>query len=157
MYPVKLHFDKVLRRIRKLLSNGHSAEALVTSVFTFEKLIKRSLRHAIVARGFTVEQVSILLDRKGFEELQRMWEVFERDHKRLPEILGSTWQNMPKAKTMRNHLVHGNKVYSLDDCKSYARDVLTALEKLHEYVIDEYGADPWTKRPRKRATPPWKP
>ena len=110
--------------------------------------MKRSLRRAIVARGFTLEQAAILLDGKGFEELKKMWEVFERDHKRLPAILGSAWQHVPKAKKMRNDLVHGNAVYDLKDCKDVTAEVLKALDKLHEFVVDEYGVDPWSKRPR---------
>jgi class 3 adenylate cyclase len=89
MHPVKLRFPQVLARIRKLLQNKHNAEALVTSMFTFEKLMKRSLRRAIVARGFTLAHADILLDGKGFEDLRSMWEVFEKDHKRLPAILGA--------------------------------------------------------------------
>ena len=58
-------------------------------MFTFEKLMKRSLRRAIVARGFTLAHADILLDGKGFEDLRSMWEVFEKDHKRLPAILGA--------------------------------------------------------------------
>src|SRR5690348_7325624 len=98
MYPVKLSFAKVIRRIKALLSD-HPAEALVTSMFTFEKLVKRSIRRSIVARGFTVEQAEILLARAQFDDLKRMWEVFECNHQRLPEILGAKWQHIPEAKT----------------------------------------------------------
>ena len=155
MYPVKLTFPKVLLRIKKLLKNQHYAEALVTSVFTFEKLMKRSLRRAIVAQGFTLEQADILLNRKGFDELKTMWEVFEKDHKRLPVILEQSWQYIANAKTKRNNLVHGNQVYDLSECKESTEGVLEALEELHDYIVDEYEVDPWSKRPRKKASLSW--
>jgi hypothetical protein len=157
MYPVRLSFESVLRRIEKLLANGHAAEALVTSVFTFEKLVKRCLRRSIVARGFTLRQAEILLDRAQFDTLTRIWEVFECDHKRLPAILGRYWQDIPDAKSMRNDFVHGNAVYDLDDCSEYANEVLKALKKLHEYGLATFGHDPWTKRPQEKIGLRWKP
>ena len=44
MYPVSLGLDEALKRIDKLLTNGHSAEALLTAVFTLEKTMRRSLQ-----------------------------------------------------------------------------------------------------------------
>ena len=83
MYPVRLRFNAVTDRIEALMTNEHSAEALVTSVFTFEKLMKRSLRRAIVARGFSVAQADKLLDRDGFDALVSKWDIFERKHRTI--------------------------------------------------------------------------
>lgn len=157
MYPVKLSFANVVLRIETLLANGHAAEALVTSMFTFEKLIKRCLRRSIVARGFTLDQAEILLDRAQFDSLVRIWEIFEKDHKRLPALLGKYWQDIPEAKTMRNDFVHGNAVYDLDDCSESTKKILTALKKLHEYGLAVFGHDPWTKKPKKKAELKWAP
>jgi hypothetical protein len=57
MYPISFGFYTAEQRIHKLMENGHHAEALVTAVFTFEKLVMRSLRGAIVARGFAAARL----------------------------------------------------------------------------------------------------
>ncbi len=67
MYPVKLGFDEAIRRARSLIDNGHHAEALVSAVFTVEKTLRRSLRFAIVARGFTSGQADKIIGRSGLE------------------------------------------------------------------------------------------
>jgi hypothetical protein len=46
MYSVRLGFRTALKRIGALKRNKYNAEALVTSVFTLEKLMRRSLRLA---------------------------------------------------------------------------------------------------------------
>ena len=53
MYPLRVGFKEALNRIGALLSNGHDAEALVTSVFTLEKLMRRSVKIAVPSPGFT--------------------------------------------------------------------------------------------------------
>ncbi|WP_067219109.1 hypothetical protein [Stappia indica] len=155
MYPVRIGFDQALERIESLLGNGHHAEALVTSMFTLEKLIKRSLRRAIVARGFTRDQADTILGRDGFDNLKEKWPVFERQHRSLPEILDQNWQPIPNAKKMRNDLVHGIKVYDLEDCRIMASAVLTALRALHTFVTQDYGSDPWDTQPRPKAQLQW--
>jgi hypothetical protein len=151
MYPVRIGFDEALSRICKLLNNGHDAEALVTSVFTFEKLMRRSLKMAILSRGFTSKQSDTLIGRRGFKDLKNVWAVFDRDHRTLPVAIGNDrWQHVPKAVEMRNDLVHGNRVYELDVCRSYANHVLTALKSLHSQVFKDYGRDPWMKLPIRR-------
>ena len=69
MYSVRLGFRTALKRIGALKRNKYNAEALVTSVFTLEKLMRRSLRLAMLARGFTSNQVTRLIGRKGFKEI----------------------------------------------------------------------------------------
>ncbi|RWO22166.1 hypothetical protein [Mesorhizobium sp.] len=155
MYPIRIGFDQALERIESLLRNGHDAEALVTSMFTLEKLIKRSLRKAIVARGFTREQADTILGRDGFDSLKEKWPVFERQHRTLQEILDQNWQQIPEAKKMRNNLVHGIKVYDLEDCRTKASAVLAALRTLHAYVMQDYGSDPWNTQPRPKAQLQW--
>jgi hypothetical protein len=98
MYPVRLGFNAAAKRIQSLIRHGHHAEALVTSVFTLEKTIRRSLRSAIIARGFTGKQADQLLGRKGFEELKSAWEVFEKNYTSLPTFVGNQhWQFVPEA------------------------------------------------------------
>jgi hypothetical protein len=110
--------------------------------------MKRTLRRAIVARGFSVEQADKLLERNGFEQLLAKWEIFEKEHRTLPTILGPEWEPIKGAKGMRNELVHGNKVYPLTECRTTAKAVLSALRKLHKFAVEDYGVDPWQKQPK---------
>jgi hypothetical protein len=125
-------------------------EALVTSVFTFEKLTRRSLRVAILARGFTSKHADDLLGRKGFEELKNLWEVFDIRHRSLPAIIGNAeWQHIPTAVTMRNKLVHGQEVFALPKCETYAEHTKKALQTLHRTIRADYGTDPWATLTRR--------
>jgi hypothetical protein len=157
VYPVRIGFDEVLQRISALQGNGHHAEALVTSVFTLEKLMRRGMRMAILSRGFTSKHATHLLDRKGFRDLREMWDVFDKEHQSLPNFIGQqTWRHVPEAVDMRNHLVHGQEVYSLAKCETYARHVVAALSKLHGQISTNYGHDPWAKlTARKVSKLPW--
>lgn len=146
MYPVSLGFEEAVRRIEKLLKNGHAAEALVTSVFTLEKTVRRSLKLAILARGFSLKQSDRLVEGKGFKELREYWDIFEKNHRPLPEFIGNVdWQFVPEVVTMRNKLVHGQKVYKLSECEIYTKHILNALKRLHANVKKEYGKDPWVR------------
>lgn len=43
MYPVSIGYAGAIQRINDLMSNGHHAEALVTTAFTVEKTLRRTL------------------------------------------------------------------------------------------------------------------
>lgn len=146
MYPTRIGFQVAVDRINALRANGHNAEALVTSVFTLEKLMRRSMRLALISRGFTSDHAKRLLQRKGFKDLKEIWEIFDKDHQKLPAIVGARdWQNIPKAVEARNQLVHGHKVFGLSYCETLTAYVMTALQKLHAEVVERYGLDPWDK------------
>lgn len=146
MYPTRIGFDSALGRIKALRSGGHSAEALVTSVFTLEKLMRRSMRVAIVSRGFTSKQAENLLKNRGFKNLKEIWDIFDRDHETLVQVIGErVWQHIPKAVAARNDLVHGHRVFSLADCEMMASQVVAGLQNLHSEVTKRYGQDPWAK------------
>ena len=103
MYPITLGFDEAINRIEALLNNGHNTEALVTSVFTLEKTMRRSLKIAILARGFSLKQSQRFTERKGFGELKEMWDLFDKDYRTLPAFVGNGhWQHVPGAVAMRN-------------------------------------------------------
>jgi cobalamin-dependent methionine synthase I len=95
------------------------------------------------------------LGRDGFDSLKEKWPVFERQHRTLQEIIDQNWQQIPEAKKMRNNLVHGIKVYDLEDCRTKASAVLAALRTLHAYVMQDYGSDPWNTQPRPKAQLQW--
>ncbi len=146
MYATRIGFASALGRINALRAGGHSAEALVTSVFTLEKLMRRSIRVAIVSRGFTSKQTKQLLNKRGFKDLKEIWDIFDRDHETLANVIGQRdWQHIPKAVTARNELVHGHRVFSLADCETMASHVMAGLQKLHSEVTKRYGQDPWAK------------
>lgn len=151
MYPISLGFDEAVNRIETLLNNGHDAEALVTSVFTLEKTMRRSLKIAIYSRGFSLKQSQRFTERKGFNELKDMWDLFDKDFRTLPAFIGNQhWQYIPKAVEMRNKLVHGVQVYKLSECKLFVTHVLSALKQLRATVQAEYRRDPWVRMTGKR-------
>lgn len=156
MYSVSLGFPQAEARIRKLLKNQHSAEALLTSVFTFEKTLRRALKYCIVARGFTSMQSEEILGRRGFKELQGLWPCFSRNHETLPVFIGGSWQHVPPAVTMRNKLVHGERVFNLADCEDAANQVLTALTTFRARLQAEMQFDGWSRIPtRRKGNLPW--
>lgn len=151
MYSVNLGFNEAIDRIESLLKNEHNAEALVTSVFTLEKTMRRSLKIAILARGFSLKQSQRLTERKGFNDLKSMWDLFDKDYRSLSIFIGEDfWQHVLPAVEMRNKLVHGVRTYNSTACKNSAVHVLSALKKLHETVQIEYKCDPWQRIAGKR-------
>jgi len=103
MYSVRLGFDSAKKRIKKLITNGHHAEALLTSVFTFEKTIHRTLKQLIVSAGFKNKDAKKLLKQiQGFKKQKEIWSCFDPNGKNLPEIIGNKhWQHINKAVEMR--------------------------------------------------------
>jgi hypothetical protein len=150
MYPVGLGFAEAELRIKELLKNGHSAEALLTSVFTFEKTLRRTLKYCIVARGFTSKQAEEILGRRGFEELTKLWPCFSPKHQTLQVFIGANWQYVPTAVKMRNKLVHGVQVFNLTDCSSTANQMLKALNDYRAKLQTQVGFDGWSRMPVRR-------
>lgn len=145
MYSVRLGCDEALSRIKKLQKNDHHAEALITSVFTLEKIIKRSLLYFVIARDFTSKHADLLLDEKGFDQLKTLWPCFEYHHRTLAESVGNNeWQHVPTAVTMRNKLAHGERVYDLAECREYTNRVMAALKALRVNLKNELGIDAWS-------------
>ena len=158
MYPVSLGVNEARSRIEGLLKNGHHAEALLTSVFTVEKTLKRTLKYIMIRRGFTSGHADKLLDRyKGLAALRDVWSCFDTESKGLPELVGDEhWRRLPEAQTMRNKLVHGERVYKLADCRVLAEYVLASLGRITSVFRQRYGYDGWTKLPtRKKSALSW--
>jgi hypothetical protein len=157
MYPVSLGYLEARKRINKLIQNGHHAEALVTSVFTFEKTLRRSLQFCAIARGFTSKQVQLLFERNAFEKLKLVWPCFERNHRTLPEFVGANdWQHVMRAVGMRNKLVHGERAFLLADCEAATTGILNALDAFQAKLKAEFSFDGWTRLPvRRKAMTLW--
>lgn len=145
MYPVRLGFSTAKSRIRKLISNGHHAEALLTSVFTFEKIIHRTLKQLVVSAGFRNADAERLLKQvQGFKRQKDIWSCFDPKGRNLPAIIGNNhWQHVNKAVEMRNALVHGSRAYDLDKCKEMAENILELLDQTVCSFNTEYGYDGW--------------
>jgi hypothetical protein len=128
----------------------------LTSVFTFEKTLRRALKYCIVARGFTSMQSAAILGRRGFKELQGLWPCFSRNHETLPVFIGASWQHVPSAVDMRNKLVHGERVFKLTDCEAAANQVLTALLAFRAKLQVQMQFDGWSRVPaRRKGKLPW--
>jgi hypothetical protein len=146
MYPISFGFHTAEERINKLMENGHHAEALVTAVFTFEKLVMRSLRGAIVARGFTSAQADKIIGPSGLNRLKEMWVIYDKDHRRLIDhIPARDWQIVTKAVEWRNKMAHGKQSYILEDCKNLAVRILGISNEFRATINTHHGVDPWSR------------
>jgi len=145
MYPVRLGFDTAKKRIKKLQQNAHHAEALLTSVFTFEKIIHRTLKQLVVSSGFRSKDAERLLKQlQGFKKQKEIWQCFDPQNRNLPEIIGNAhWQHISKAVEMRNNLVHGKRAYSLEECRTAAGNILDLLDQTVSAFSNAYGYDGW--------------
>ena len=147
MYPVRLGFDGAIKRMRKLIRNGHSAEALLASVFCVEKTLRRTLRQLVVSAGFTSKQAETLCSTvRGFDAIKKNWRVFDPHGRTLPSFVTSTqWQDIKTGVEMRNKLAHGERVYELAACKKQATAVLDAFSALRTAFQSTYGFDGWER------------
>lgn len=154
MYPVSLGYSVAKQRITALLNNGHDAEALVTSAFTVEKTLRRTLRQMIVSAGFPSRIADkMLASHNGLNRLKEAWELYDPKHRTLSTIIGSAdWQTFKTTATMRNKLVHGERVYNLADCQKQATDTLAALDRVKAAFDKEYGYSGWSKHSVRKAS-----
>ncbi len=157
MYPVNRGYLEAETRMNNLIQGGHHAEALLASVFAFEKTVRRTLRFCALNRGLTSKQCDKLFKNSGLEAMKEVWPIFEKQNRALPDFIGQKiWQPVPEAVKMRNKMVHGVRVFSLNDCKEKAELVITALETLRNRSISELSCDPWSRLPGKKASClPW--
>lgn len=150
MYPVSIGYAGAVQRIKYLINNGHDAEALVTTAFTVEKTIRRTLRQLVVSAGFrSIDAEKIVKGLGGLERLKDTWELFDPKHRKLPGFIGDDWATFVETAKMRNKLVHGERVYNLADCRTAANNTLDALDRLKAAFDTEYGYSGWD-RPRAR-------
>ncbi len=145
MYAVRLGYETAVRRIRKLMSNGHHPEALVTSMFTVEKTLRRTLRQIVVSAGFASKYADkIVGNLRGLDALKKAWELYEPNNTQLSAIIPSEdWKLFKHAAKMRNKMVHGERVYELETCKKEAEQVLDALDRMKTDFDERYGYSGW--------------
>ena len=147
MYPLKLGYDAAKKRIDSLTKNGHHSESLVTSVFTAEKTIRRTLRQLMVSAGFKSSIVNKMIRRlNGINQLIDAWELYDPKHRKLTEIVAPIdIQTIKEAASKRNRLIHGEQVFKLDLCKDQTRKVLESLDKIKDIFDNEYNYSGWAK------------
>lgn len=145
MYPVKLGYDTAVNRIRMLITNGHHPEALVTSMFTVEKTLRRTLRQIVVSAGFASKYADkIVGNLRGLDALKKAWELYEPNNISLSSIISaSDWKLFKDVAEMRNKMVHGERVYQLETCRKEAEEVLIALNRLKNDFDSRYGYSGW--------------
>ena len=145
MYPVKLGYKIAISRINKLIKNGHHPEALVTSMFTVEKTLRRTLRQIVVSAGFASKHADkIVGNLRGLHALKNAWELYEPNSTKLSDIISQEdWQLFNDVATMRNKMVHGERVYEIATCEREAKRILVALDKLKTDFDERYGYSGW--------------
>ncbi len=151
MYPVHLGYDTAISRIHSLIEHGHQAEALVTSMFTVEKTLRRTLRQLIVSAGFTSPIANIIIARlRGLTAIQDAWKLYDPQNEQITDFVSSSdWQTFKYCAEMRNKLVHGERVYDLVDCKKRSQEIVHALTRLKGLLDQRYGYSGWTSGSRR--------
>ena len=147
MYPVTLGYDEAKKRIESLLRDGYCSEALVTAVFTVEKMFRRTLRQIIVSAGFTSKAANDLIrSANGLTALKERWSIYEPNHKTLVEIIGNKdWEKVKELSKIRNELIHGVRVYEEEECKEKAEKLLSALDNIKQILDETYGYSGWER------------
>ena len=146
MYPVKIGYVGAVARIKALLKNGHSAEALVTTAFTVEKTIRRTLKQLVISAGFTSKGADqIVKGLRGLEQLRQAWRLYDPKQREFNRVVpAAVLEPIKNTAEMRNKLVHGERVYVLEDCATQTRVALAALDAIKTSFDAEYGYSGWT-------------
>jgi hypothetical protein len=156
MYPISAGVEDATNRINRLLKDGYHSEALVTSVFTVEKTMRRVLRQLVVSAGFNSNQANRYMKKlSGINSVKEHWEFFDPDHRKLPDIIGQDdWRKMASEKTgfsyMRNQLIHGIRTYNLSECEAGAKEVILVLQRLVVVFNQTYGYDGWSRATQRK-------
>lgn len=154
MYPVRLGYNEAKKRINNLIRNGHHSESLVTSVFTAEKTIRRTLRQLIVSAGFKSLIANKIIRRfNGLYQLIDAWEYYDPQHRKLNNVVSQNdIKTIQDAAQMRNKLIHGEQVFRLDLCKEITQNVMVALDHIKIQLDLEYGYSGWTNISSRRVS-----
>ena len=88
LYPVRIGYQGALTRVNALVSNGHHVEALVSTVFTIEKTLRRTLRQLIVSAGFTSAMADkVIRNLRGLDAIKTGWELYDPHHRKLLDMI----------------------------------------------------------------------
>ncbi len=146
MYPVTQGFEQVKQRIESLIINDFYSEALVTSVFTIEKMLRRTLREIIVSAGFTSKNADKIIGNSGLQSIKNQWLVYEPNGKTLVQILGNDiWNKIDTSSQIRNKLVHGIRSYDDSECKKYAENNIALISEVKHKLDEAYNYSGWSR------------
>lgn len=147
MYPVSLGYEEAKRRILKLVENGHHAESLVTTTFTVEKILRRTLKQLVISSGFTSSHADRIVGNfRGFDSLKSNWDLYDPHGEKLTSIISDRdWKTFKESSEMRNQLVHGLAVYNLEKCHEQTGKLMAAMDSLKTELDRRYGFSGWSK------------
>jgi len=105
LYSIRAGLKIAISRINQLISNGHDSEALVTSVFTMEKVLQRTLKQLVISSGFTSKATNILMEQiRGAHSIKDVWSCFDPEGIDLPIIIGkANWLRISRINTISIH------------------------------------------------------
>lgn len=146
MYSVKLGYPAALKRINMLATKGFHAESLVTSVFTVEKTMRRTLRQLIVSAGFkSVIANKIIKKLNGIYQVCDAWELYDPLHRKITAVVpNDSIRIIKEASQKRNKMIHGEKVFKSEICEEETKKVLKALDEIKTHFDLSYGYSGWT-------------
>jgi len=152
MYPLRMPYRKVRSRLKNLVKDGYASEALVTSVFTAERLLRRTLVQLVVSAGFTSNDAFRIVQKmNGLMAVKKAWSLYDPKRRALVQVIGNhTWQQLQEAAKIRNDMVHGMRTHSQGTCKRRARELIDAIDTMKEQLKAAYEFDGWgmhRKRP----------
>jgi hypothetical protein len=139
MFTYRETIQKRREKIESLLTKEYSAVAVIMAAANFEW----TLRRAILALGKKPTAI-LRKEIEGTSNLNRykdLWaEKVIKGVKPLPAIIPK-WEEVKKAYTLRNELVHGNKgTTGLGFARKQVVALLDASEALNKYVISTGAA-----------------
>lgn len=151
MYSVRLGFESAKKRIKKLRKNGHYAEYLVTSMFTVEKTLRRTLRELIVSAGFTSKNADkLMLQIRGLDSIKKNWELFDPKERKITTVISeNNWSQIKRLSKLRNDLVHGRRTYSIEKCRKEGDEIFKIMQSIKTTFDKEYGYSGWREHTKR--------
>lgn len=152
MFLIRDSIESRHGRILEFNSEGESSIALLLAVIDLE----RTLRRAILALGSTPTSelnarmgtrspnrnadVGLIGYRSNIDGLHQAWkdEIQPRLKRRLPHDLAPRWDEVKKACSLRNELVHGSRGPTTRDFASNRiRAVLELTRNVHDFALEQ--------------------
>ncbi len=154
MYPLSMPYRKVRSRLRRLIKDGYCSEALVTAVFTAERLLRRTLVQLVVSAGFTSKDAFRVVQRlNGLVAVKDSWILYDPKGRTLVQVIGNpTWQMIREAAKIRNDMVHGMRTHSQGTCKRKAHELIDAIDTLKDQLKATYDFDGWGMHRKRRVS-----
>lgn len=152
MYPLRMPYRKVRSRLKNLVKDGYCSEALVSAVFTTERLLRRTLVQLVVSAGFTSKDAFKIVQRlSGLAALKEAWNIYDPKGRTLVQIIGNpTWQLVREAAKIRNDMVHGMRTHSQGTCKRMARQLIETIDIMKDKLKSAYDFDGWGMHRKRR-------